>query len=365
MKNAKLRSLRIAVYGSASADPVAQWPSRLHLRSWDDLDGYDTVRRLDGQVVRIFFTSSDERKARLDWYRDEFSDEALPIIVILLGVTLPLSLITIRRGLAPVRRLAVEAEKIDPGEEHARLSESDVPLELLPLVKAVNHGLERLDAGLASQRHFSAIVAHELRTPLAILLMQLEREQKTPGIAEAKRQIQRLHRLVEQLLVISELSARRLKLDTVVDLTAVARETIGQEAPRALDDRVTIELEGPEQRFALRGNAAAIGAALRNLVNNAVRHSPAGGHVLVRLFPAEQAVEVSDEGSGVDAKARNDIFEPFWKKPDSKGAGVGLAIVREMAALHGGRVSLRDNAPHGSIFRIDFDGAGKSAFCSG
>jgi signal transduction histidine kinase len=74
-------------------------------------------------------------------------------------------------------------------------------------------------------------------------------------------------------------------------------------------------------------------------------------------------VEVADEGSGIDAESRKNIFQPFWKRPDSKGAGVGLAIVREMAELHGGRVSLQDNSPHGSIFRIDFNG--KEALCSG
>ncbi len=356
--NRQLRDLRFVVYGDTSSRPVLRWPTGFELRSWDVYGGYDTVRRVGARTVRIFFVPpTNQWHAWFAWYSDELTDEVYPVVAILMGVTLPLSLITIRKGLAPVRRLAAEAEKIEPGENHARLSEENTPLELVPLVRAVNSGLERLDAGLASQRRFSAIVAHELRTPLAILLMQLEREPQNTGIVEAKRQTQRMNRLVDQLLTISELSARRLKLDARVDLGLVARDAIAQEAPRALDAGVNVELEAPEAPFALKGNMAAIGAALRNLVDNAVRHSPRGGRVLVRLVPAERAVEVCDEGSGVEESARQSIFEPFWRKPESKGAGVGLAIVREMAELHGGRVSLRDNAPHGAIFRIAFPAA--------
>lgn len=365
---AELRGLRLAIYDRKSADPIARWPANLELRSWDEFGGYDTVRRVNGQALRIFFAPpAGSWSAWFDWHSDELTDEMLPVVAILLAVSFPLSLITIRKGLAPVHRLASEAGKIEPGEGNARLSEDAVPLELLPLVRAVNSGLERLDAGLASQRRFSATIAHELRTPLAILLMQLERESQSAGIAEAKEQIQRMRRLVDQLLVISELSARRLKLDAVVDIAAVARQAISQEAPRALDLGVAIELDAPARSFQLKGNTAAIGAALRNLIDNAVRHSPEKGRVLVRIRPQESAVEVSDEGPGIAAKDCETIFEPFWRKPDSKGAGVGLAIVREMAALHGGGVGVRENVPHGSIFRIEFAGrpGAKTAFCPG
>ena len=360
-----LRNLRIAVYGTKSSEPILLWPAGLALRTWDEFGGYDTVRRVGGRTLRLFLAPGDRWGAWFDWYSDELTDEMLPMVAILMGVTLPLSLLTIRRGLAPVRGLAREAEQIQPGENHARLSERDVPLELLQLVRNVNSGLERLDAGFAAQQRFSSIVAHELRTPLAILLMQLERGPATAEIVEAKRQVQRMCRLVDQLLTISELSARRLKLDSNVDLVAVARDTIAQEVPRALDSRVTIALEAPDMPFALKGNAAAIGAALRNLINNAVRHSPQGSDVLVRLFPSEHALEVSDKGSGIEPAARKNIFEPFWKSPASKGAGVGLAIVQEMAELHGGNVSVRDNVPRGSIFRIEFARPDKTAFCSG
>ena len=365
-KRLDLEDARIAIYAGRSPEPVARWPTNLELRSWDEFGGYDTVRWIKGQPLRMFFAPpANSWSAWFDWYSDELTDEMLPIALILLGVSLPLALITIRRGLAPVRKLAWEAGQIEPGDGRARLSEQGVPTELLALVRAINAGLERLEAGFESQRRFSAVVAHELRTPIAILMMHLENEPSAPALGEARMQALRMRRLVDQLLMISEMSSRRLKLNTIVDIEAVARDIIAQEAPRAIESGVAIELEH-QGSLKMKANAAAFGAALRNLINNAVRHSSAGGRVLVRILGERNAVEVWDDGPGVPDAEKGKIFEPFWKNPRSKGAGVGLAIVREMAALHDGSVSLRDNLPHGAIFRIDFPKtAGKSAFCSG
>lgn len=363
-----LHASRFALYGSGSSSPILHWPDDLELRTWDEFGGYDTVRSIDGRPIRFFFAPpANSWKAWFDWYSDELTDEMLPIVAILMGIIVPLSLVTIRRGLAPVRQLAEQAARIDPGEENARLSEGDAPQELLPLVRAVNAGLERLGAGLAAQRRFSAIAAHELRTPLAILLMQLDRIAKNGGIEEAKQQVHKMRRLIDQLLVISELSAKRLRIDADVDVAVVVRDAIAQETSRALDAGVSISLDEPATPLVLKGNAAAIGAAVRNLIDNAVKHSNGSGCVVVRILPAQQAIEVSDEGPGVPTADRSQIFEPFWRRKDSKGAGVGLAIVREMAELHGGHVSLRDNVPHGSIFRIAFANhtTNKTAFCSG
>jgi signal transduction histidine kinase len=332
-----------------------RYPADLRLRSWDFFAGYQTVRNVAGQPVRLLFAPpTDSWSPWLHWFADELTDEILPLLGVLMCISLPLAALSVRYGLKPVRTLSLEAAKIEPGEGKARLSEDGVPSELLPLVRAVNGGLERLDAGLASQRRFSATVAHELRTPLAALLMQLEREPRTAATARAREQLYRLSRLVEQLLTISELTSKRVKTDATVDATAIVRATVAQEVPAALDAGVVVEFDGPEFPMRLRGNAAAISTALRNLVGNAVRHSAPGNHVVVRSIPAESAIEVCDNGEGIDEAQRHTIFEPFWKKPTSKGRGLGLAIVREMAELHGAKVSVRSNMPRGSIFRIEF-----------
>jgi signal transduction histidine kinase len=108
----------------------------------------------------------------------------------------------------------------------------------------------------------------------------------------------------------------------------------------------------------VRGNAAAIATALRNLIDNGLRHSPPGGCVTVRIDEREPWLEVADHGPGVPTADRARIFDRFWRGARTPGAaGLGLSIVREMAELHGGSVSLHDNPPHGSAFRIHF-GAG-------
>jgi len=347
--------LRFAVYRNDAHHPVLQYPADLKLRSWDFVAGYQTVRNVNGHPLRLLFAPpTNSWNPWLHWFADELTDEILPLLAVLMGISLPLAALSVRSGLKPVRTLSREAEKIEPGEGHARLSEENVPIELLPLVRAVNGGLERLDAGLASQQRFSAIVAHELRTPLTALLMQLEQEPWTNGAVRAREQLQRLSRLVDQLLTISELTTKRVKVDATVDVPAIARAAVAQSVPLALDAGVIVELDESEAPMRFKGNAAAISAALRNLIDNAVRHSRPGDHVVARLLPTASAIEICDQGPGIDKAQRDRIFEPFWKNPSSKGRGLGLAIAKQMADLHGARISVRSNKPRGSIFRIDF-----------
>ena len=352
--------LRVAIY-YLGHDPVGVWPADLQLRSWDFFDGYQTVRRVHGKPLRFLFAPpAHSWTAWLHWYTDEITDEILPFVVVLMLITLPLTMMSVRRSLVPVERLSEEAARIEPGDEHARLSEADVPRELLPLVTAVNSGLERLDAGFASQRRFSAVVAHELRTPLSVLLLQLERELPPAQVVKARRQLLRLSRLIDQLLTISELTAKRIKLEGDVDLVAVSREAVAQEVPTALDAEMRIELHAPEAPVFVRGNATAIVAALRNLMDNAIRHSNRGGLLNVTVTP-DAAIEVADNGPGIPAEDRATIFEPFWRNVKSKGSGLGLAIVHAMADLHSAVVSLKDNKPHGCIFRIEFPATGNGS----
>ena len=359
LDNARVRSgrqfaeLRLAIYNGGEK-PIGMWPADLELRSWDFFDGYQTVRRVNGQALRFLFAPpAHSWTAWIHWYTDEIRDEILPFVIVLMVITLPLTMMSIRRSLAPVERLSKEATMIEPGEEHARLSEQDVPKELLPLVRAVNSGLERLDAGFASQRRFSAVVAHELRTPISVLLLQLERDLPAYQVAKARHQLLRLSRLIDQLLTISELTAKRTKLEGDVDLVAVSRDAAAQEVPSALDAGVSIELHAPNAPVLVRGNAAAIEAALRNLISNAVRHAGRDG-ILDITVTRDAAIEVADNGPGIPSEERATVFEPFWRNEKSKGSGLGLAIVRAMADLHGAALTLRDNKPRGCVFRIEF-----------
>ncbi len=348
-----LSALRFAVYDGRSGKPAILWPRRSAIESWDLNFSYQAERMgPDGLVRIVFFPVTYNAATWFGWLGDELRDEILPFLLALMIVTIPLATFALRRGLRPVKQLAGEARHIEPGRNGARLSEAKTPAELLPLVQAVNESLDRIDRGFSAQRQFSATVAHELRTPLAVLAERLARE--GAPLADARAEILRLARLIDQLLIVTELASRRARADAVVDLCAVAREAVAREVPRALAQGVKMELDADCGHVSIRGYAPAIEVALRNLLDNAVRHSPRGGRVITRGFADPPTVEVCDEGPGVPPEHARAIFEPFWRNPRSKGAGVGLAIVREMAELHGAQVSVRANSPHGSIFRIEF-----------
>jgi signal transduction histidine kinase len=353
-----LRGARFLVYRGTTAEPVATWPVGLNAPNWHLRVGYQTVRDLPGGPVRLLFAPS-----RGDWHdlslflRAELEEEDLPILAILLFIVLPLAYLTVRRSLEPVRRLAHEAAMIEPGSAKTRLSEDRAPAELLPLVIAINRSLDRIDAGFTAQRRFAGKVAHELRNPLAVIAARLERPVTESRLADIRADLRGMARLIDQLLTVSELAGRRLRVDADVDLVTVAREVVAKEAPQALRSEKHLALEAPDWPVVVRGNTAAIATALRNLIENAVRYSPPGGCVTVRVDETEPWLEVADEGPGIPAADRARIFEPFWRGALTPGAaGLGLSIVREMAELHGGTVSVHDNVPHGAVFRIGFGG---------
>jgi signal transduction histidine kinase len=358
-----LREARFLVYSTASAEPVAIWPVALDLPNWQLRVGYQTVRNLPAGHVRLLFPPNAG-----DWHdlafflRAELEEEDLPILAILLFIILPLAYLTVRHSLEPVRRLAQEAALIEPGEGKMRLSEERAPAELLPLVVAINRTLDRIEAGFAAQRRFAGKVAHELRNPLAVIAARLERPVTETRTAEIRADVRGMARLIDQLLTVSELAGRRLRVDADVDLVTVAREVIAKEAPQALQAGKEVALDAPDWPVIVRGNAAAVATALRNLIDNALRHSPPGGCVTVQVDEHGPSIQVADQGPGIPAADRARIFEPFWRGTGAAGAaGLGLSIVKEMAELHGASVSVDENLPQGSVFCIRFggrDGAG-------
>ncbi len=347
---------RVAFYGNPATElPLLVWPKGARIANWEYDDAYMTVRRTPFGIFRlVIFSGRNGTRSMVHWLAEEIGTEILPVLLILTLISLPLVVFTVRRHFAPLRQLIAEASAITADLGRARLSESNVPLELLPLVQTVNASLDRIETGLTVQKRFAATIAHELRTPISVLIAMLERKPPTPDRREALTQLKKLSRLINQILTISELSAAPLNLSTLIDLKAAIRETVSEEVPRAIPVGITLELEAPDGPFLIRGNAAAIKTAVRNLIDNAVKHSPAGGLVSVRLLANPAAIEVADEGGGIADAQKEQIFEPFWRHHASRGAGVGLAIVRDVAGLHGARVFVTDNTPKGSVFRIEF-----------
>jgi signal transduction histidine kinase len=166
--------------------------------------------------------------------------------------------------------------------------------------------------------------------------------------------VARMNRLVEQLLRVARLDAIALEFETV-DLNKVASSVVAAMAPWAIAQQRTIAFIGSEQPVKVNGNAYALEDALRNLVENAVLHTPYGTEVTVTV-DCTGRIEVADHGSGVPRKDRENIFKRFWRRPgeSNEGAGLGLAIVSETMRAHRGGVSVADNPGGGATFTLSF-----------
>lgn len=288
---------------------------------------------------------------------DDFVADIAWTVPTLMALTLGTALFAVRRSLRPVQLALQQAGAIGPQATGVRLPEAGLPTEIAPLVQAVNQALGRLEQGFAVQRDFTAHAAHELRTPLAILTTGLEALHDEHGdVAALRADVARMNRLVEQLLAVARLDAAALDVQSPVDLHEVATDVVSNLAPWALARGRALSLEGDETRGArVPGNQDAIGSALRNLVDNALAHAPAGTEVRVQVGPGAR-VSVLDDGAGVPQAERAHVFERFWrsKTAPAGGAGLGLAIVRKIMEAHGGRVFVEDRASGGAVFTMEF-----------
>ncbi len=242
----------------------------------------------------------------------------------------------------PVRAMAAAAEGIDGLPAGRRLPAEQAPAELRPLAAAFNRALERIDAAAQAQRTFLSNAAHELRTPLTRLRMRLERVRDAGLRAELVADVQRLSGIVATLLHLARLSGQPLA-QTQVDLVALARAVVAEQAPAALAAGTELALEAP-QPVAVTGNEMALRLALTNIIENAVRHG--GGLVTVGVSPGE--IVVTDGGAGVPESLRPEVLKPFTRAGAGAGAGLGLAIVAQVMALHGGSVAIGDAAGGGA-----------------
>jgi signal transduction histidine kinase len=281
----------------------------------------------------------------------EWLGEYLPVTLPMLLALITALILTLRGAMKPLERLMRYARSITPAQTGVRLPTDDLPKELLGAVEAINGALDRLDRGFQAQRDFLADAAHELRTPLAILAAHLDSMQDPARTAALRADVERMTKLVGQLLMVAQLEALTIRPDEEADLSEIASEVAILLAPLAVKAERSVAVLNAEHPVPVRGNRDALYQALRNLVENGLKYTPPGTEVEIDVDPTG-GVSVSDRGPGIPEEQRLLLFQRFWRadRRQSGGAGLGLAITHRIAAAHRGQLLVEDNPGGGARF---------------
>lgn len=318
--------------------------------------------------------------------RSRLATEIIKGVILPQFVILPLAVLLVWLALARgIRPLAELQQRIRAREstDLSPIEERHVPEEVAPLVAAINDLLQRLDQSIATQRHFLADAAHQLKTPLAGLRTQAELAEREidsghgdpSTMKHSLQQIalssQRAAHMVNQLLAMARAEDKEQALRRQpIDLAATTVETVRDFVPKAMDKRIDLGYEGPEGDAAalLHGQPVLIRELVRNLVDNALQYTPAGGTVTARVTPDPfgqvVVLQVEDTGPGIAPAERELVFQPFYRALGTNvdGSGLGLAIVAEIAAAHDAEISVTDAHPRsgptagapGALFTVRF-----------
>ncbi|MFI7290247.1 sensor histidine kinase [Streptomyces anulatus] len=279
----------------------------------------------------------------------------LPVLlVVVAGVTW---LVT-RRALRPVEGIRREMAAITASEDLARrVPEPDSRDEIARLARTTNETLTVLEASVERQRRFVADASHELRSPIASLRTQLEVAEAHPELLDlpgAVADTVRLQVLAADLLLLARLDAGEKPGSATVELGALVREEVSQRT----GDRIAVGVEAPEGgAFEVSGSRGQLSRVIGNLLDNAQRHAEGSVAVSVAADGRGVRVEVRDDGAGVPEDERERIFERFVRLDDARsrddgGAGLGLAIARDVASRHGGTLTVHRAAEGGAAFRL-------------
>jgi signal transduction histidine kinase len=323
-------------------------------------EGFRTVR-LDGRRWRVFtmrstplrvqIVTSDDFRQRVIW--DITRNSAKPILY-LAPVSIAVLWLVVYAALRPMTRL-VRALSQQNERNLAELSQRRVPRELLPLIDSMNGLLRRMRNAFDSQRRFVADAAHELRTPLTAVKLQIEnlRRKVDPSAAEELQEleagVERLHRIVRQLLQLARQEVTpEVTATQPVDIGAVAKDSVQSLVPLAESRSIDLGL-GDVQSVTTPLDPDQLRIVLDNLLDNAVRYTPAGGRVdvSVREVDGMAVIDVSDTGPGIPAADLERVFSRFYRvrATDAEGSGLGLAIARAAAERCRSSIELSNRSP--------------------
>ena len=297
---------------------------------------------------------------------------------IILPIALALVWFALARGLAPLAHLQERIRARRP-DDLSPIDSGQVPEEISPLVRSLNDMLARLSQTIQMQKRFIADAAHQMKTPLAGMRMQSELALRQTSEVEIHRSLEQLAksstaatRLIDQLLTLAraENQTPEAAPTALLDLSALAREVLQEWVQASFTLGIDLGLEllhrpgVPDLPVMVQGNSTMLRELFNNLIDNALRYTPRGGSVTVRLHAdvtrTRATIEVEDTGPGIAPSERSHVFDRFYRilGSNTEGSGLGLAIVREIAQQHDAEVEIIDSPhtcdPHypGCVFRI-------------
>lgn len=287
----------------------------------------------------------------------QFAIIPLAVILVYMGLS---------RGITPLRLLQQRIHRRRPGDL-SPIPVTRVPDEVRPVVVAFNQMMGRLEENLQAQQRFIAQAAHQMRTPLTglrtqteLALSETEPEQMRQALRLIAESTERASHMINQLLILARAEASHEKLHQVVpvDIDALAREICSEWVMRALAKDIDLGFETCGRPLLIDGVPLLLRELLTNLVDNAIKYTPRGGHVTVRTVASESAlVEVEDDGIGIPPEERESVFERFYRVlgTDAEGSGLGLPIAAEIAELHRAKIQLDTGTKGaGCLFRVTF-----------
>ncbi|MBO9580617.1 MAG: sensor histidine kinase [Sphingobium sp.] len=330
--------------------PLTHAPSPFHA---DHFIG--VLRRIEtpsGWHRLVIVQDETEPGAIIDDIARTFLWRYLALLTLLL-ISLPaINALSIRQLFRSVHRTSARATRIGPSSLDLRLDEQELPLEVVPLVRAINRLVDRLEGSIREQRSFIGNVVHELRTPLATLKIQVDRLGDASERARLNHNIDRLSHVISQLRDLAELETLDSQKESI-ELNDLARRIVAEMAPQVYEAGDTIELGTTEAPLVTLGSPVLLGLALRNLIDNAIRHTPSGTAIRVAT-EADGSIHVQDNGPGVETGAQDRVTTRFWRADQSRAdtAGLGLSIVDRISAVHSATFHVGAAIGGGAIFSL-------------
>jgi two-component system sensor histidine kinase TctE len=340
-------------------------------------DGKDALKSPQMALVQVAETPDK----RIELANEIIKGVILPQLIIL-PMALALVWFALARGLSPLAELQQRIRARRP-DDLSPIDPGQVPEEISTLVRSLNDMLGRLSQTIQMQKRFIADAAHQMKTPLAGMRMQSELALRETDADEIHRSLEQLAkssesatRLVNQLLTLARAENQTPEAYAFipVELSELARNTVHDWVQLSFTREIDLGFEQPGHPVMVHGNPLMLRELLSNLIDNALRYTPPGGHVTVRVrsnADSELAMlEVEDTGPGIPTAERDHVFERFYRilGSNAEGSGLGLAIVREIAQQHGATIDIFNtpcsNDPRlpGCLFRISLPMERRSEF---